>query len=119
MIQVRDFQEVEAEPAYEGVTMRVLIGPKEGAPFFTMRMFEVQPGYETAYHSHWWEHEVFVLSGQGVMRTEQGDHSIGHGSAIFVPGGEIHQLRSTGDEPLRFLCLVPQDWLQNVKQSGT
>jgi quercetin dioxygenase-like cupin family protein len=116
MIEVRDFRDVEAEPAMEGVTMRVVIGPEEGAPFFNMRVFEVQPGYASPHHSHWWEHEIFVLSGQGVFKTAQGDAPVGHGSTIFVPGDEMHQLQNTGDDVLRFICLVPQEWLQGVEK---
>jgi quercetin dioxygenase-like cupin family protein len=118
MIQVRDFRDVAAQPAAEGVTMRVVIGPEEGAPFFNMRLFEVQPGCASPHHSHWWEHEVFILSGQGMVKTEQGDIPIGHGSTVFVPGGEMHQFRNGGDDVLRFLCLVPQDWLREVKKQA-
>lgn len=114
MIQVRDFREVEAQPAVEGVTMRVAIGPAEGAPFFNLRVFEVQPKHATPLHSHWWEHEVFVLSGKGVVHTGEAELPIGHGSAVFVPGGDQHQFRNTGDDLLRFICVVPQDWLQQV-----
>ena len=118
MIRVQDFRDVEAEPAVEGVTMRVVIGPDEGAPFFNMRVFEVQPGFSSPHHSHWWEHEVFVLSGEGVVKTEQGDLPISHGSAVFVPGGEMHQFQNRGDTVLRFLCLVPQEWLGGVEKPG-
>jgi quercetin dioxygenase-like cupin family protein len=116
VIQVRDFRDAEAQPAMEGVTMRVVIGPDEGAPIFNMRVFEVQPGHASPHHSHWWEHEVFVLSGQGVIHTDQGELSISHGSTVFVPGGEMHQFQNTGDGPLRFICLVPQEWLQGVEK---
>jgi quercetin dioxygenase-like cupin family protein len=114
MIQVQSFHDVEAQPAVEGVTMRVVIGPDEGAPHFNMRVFEVQPGHASPHHSHWWEHEVFVLSGQGRVQTEQGEIPIGHGSTVFVPGGEMHQFRNTGDGLLRFICLVPQEWWGEV-----
>jgi len=116
MIQVKDFRDVEAQPAHEGVTMRVVIGPDEGAPFFNMRVFEVPAGQASPHHSHWWEHEVFVLSGQGTVKTDQGDVPIGHGSTVFVPGGEMHQFQNTGDDVLRFLCLVPQEWLGQVEK---
>ena len=115
MIRVRDFQDVEAQPALDGVTMRVVIGPDEGAPHFNMRVFEVQPGYASPHHSHWWEHEVFVLSGQGVVRTGEGEIPISHGGTVFVPGGEMHQFRNTGEGVLRFICLVPQEWLGEVE----
>lgn len=118
MIKVKNFQEVPAHPAVEGVTMRLVIGPDDGAPVFNLRVFEVQPGYSTPYHEHWWEHEIFVLSGRGVMSTEQGDIPVSHGSTAFVPGGELHQLRNVGDDVLRFICLVPQEWLQGVRKQG-
>jgi len=116
VIRVRDFREIEAEPTGEGVTIRVVIGPGEGAPFFNMRVFEVQPGHASPYHNHWCEHEVFVLSGEGVVKTEQGNTPIHHGSTVFVPGGEMHQFQNAGEGVLRFLCLVPQDWLQGTKK---
>ena len=118
MVLVRDFREVEARPAIEGVTMRVLIGPQEEAPFFNMRLFEVQPGHSTFHHSHWWEHEIFILEGQGVVVTDQGERPFAPGSVVFVPGGELHQFQNRGEGLLRFLCLVPQEWLHDVEQPG-
>ena len=114
MAEVRDFREVEAEAAAPGVTMRVVIGPEQGAPYFNMRIFEVQPGHATPFHSHWWEHEVLVLAGQGVVRGEESEAPVGQGSTVFVPGGEMHQFRNAGDDVLRFACLVPQEWLHGV-----
>jgi quercetin dioxygenase-like cupin family protein len=114
MIQVRNFREFEAQQAADGVTMRVVIGPDQGAPHFTMRVFEVQPGHSTPLHSHWWEHEIFVLAGEGAMTTDQGERLVGQGSTVFVPGGEQHRLRNTGGDVLRFICMVPQEWLQAV-----
>ena len=102
---------VVARMEVEGVTMRMVIGPEDGAPVFNMRVFEVEPGHVTPHHSHWWEHEVFVLSGQGIVKTDQGHRPIDHGNTVFVPGGDMHQFRNTGDEVLRFICLVPQEWL--------
>ena len=117
MAEIRHFQEVEAQAAAPGVTMRVVIGPEQGAPFFNMRVFEVQPGHASPQHSHWWEHEVLVLSGQGVFKSDQSEVPIGHGSTVFVPGGEMHQFRNAGDDVLRFVCLVPQEWLHGVSMS--
>ncbi|MFO8059451.1 MAG: cupin domain-containing protein [Bacillota bacterium] len=116
MIHIRNYREVEARMEVEGVTMRVAIGPDEGAPFFNMRVFEVEPGHATPYHSHWWEHEVFVLSGEGVAVSEQGEREIGPGDTILVPGDAMHRFRNTGDQVLRFICLVPQEWLETLRR---
>lgn len=116
MIQVRDFRDIDAQQAHEGVSLRVVIGQEEGAPFFAMRVFEVQPGHSTPYHSHWWEHEVFVLSGNGVVRTSHGEIPVGHGSTVFVPGAAMHQFQNAGHDILRFICVIPHEWLHEVEK---
>ena len=49
----------------KGVWIRWLIGEDSGAPNFFLRLFEVEPGGHTPFHSHPFEHEVYVLSGEG------------------------------------------------------
>ncbi len=92
-----------------GVTMRMLIGPDDGAPNFNMRLFEVAPGGHTPAHSHGWEHEVYVLGGAGAVRAAGADHPAAAGQCVYVSPNEEHQFVNTGSEPLRFLCLVPRD----------
>ncbi|MER3501941.1 MAG: hypothetical protein IMHGJWDQ_001571 [Candidatus Fervidibacter sp.] len=107
---VKDAQTVEAQPVAEaeGVRVRWLIGEKEGATNFHMRLFELSPGAATPWHQHPWEHEVFVLEGEGVVRSEQGEHPLKGGTVVFVPPNEWHQFRNTHPEkPLKFLCLIP------------
>lgn len=115
MLTVRHYSDVEAQEAAPGVTMRVVLGPKEGAPTFNLRVFELQPGASSPHHSHWWEHEVYVLAGNGVAHSEDGEQPVSVGTAILVPGGTVHHFRNTGSELLRFICLVPQEWLEDVR----
>ena len=104
---------VEARPVrIEGaadVTMRLLIGPDQDAPNFNMRLFEVAPGGHTPWHEHAWEHEVYVLGGAGEVRGPSGSVPIAAGNCVFIPPDEEHQFVNTGDETLKFLCLVPRD----------
>ena len=108
---VRDYREIEAkdvaEPGAEDVRIRQVITRREGAPHFTMRVFDVAPGGYTPFHTHEWEHEVFVLEGEGVVVSEQGEHALTSGTTVFVPGGETHNFRNTGPDVLRFICLIP------------
>ncbi len=96
-------------PENDRVRMRVLIGDGEGAPNFVMRHFEVLPGGSTPYHSHPWEHEVFVLAGRGRVNTEEGETLLAPGSFVFVPGGKTHNFETLGDSPLEFLCIIPRE----------
>ena len=90
-----------------GATMRMLVGPGDGASNFHMRQFEVAPGGFTPHHSHDYEHEILVLGGQGVAKSEQGDRPLKAGDVIFVPPNEKHQFLNTGSEPFSFICLIP------------
>ena len=77
-----------------------------------MRQFEVAPGGFTPRHSHPYEHEVFVLEGQGVVLEGETEHPLSAGNVVFVKPNDVHQFRNTGDRPLKFLCLVPQSAMQ-------
>mgnify|MGYP005831801223 CR=1 FL=1 len=115
-MKVVDYREVpEAAVAMEGAAgcrVRCLIGPDDAAPSFSMRRFEVEPGGHTPRHRHAYEHEVFVLQGEGVVveaDTALGDrqHPIRPGTVVFVPPNRTHQFRNTGSGVLAFLCLIP------------
>lgn len=116
MLTVRHYADVEAQQAAPGVTMRVVLGPNEGAPTFNLRVFELQPGASSPHHAHWWEHEVFVLAGEGTAYSEAGEVAVSEGMAVLVPGGVTHHFTNTGTELLRFICLVPQEWLEDVRR---
>ena len=104
----------------EGVRMGVLLAEEQGAPNFRMRLFEVGPGGKTPYHQHNWEHEVFVLEGEGFsVDAEKKKHAIGPGSVVFVPPNEFHNFTNPGEKPLRFLCLVPTDEVCEWREQGS
>jgi len=106
-MRVLNYIEVEAKEDAAGVSRRVVIGPEHGAPRFIMRVFHIQPGSSTPFHSHWWEHEVFVLSGQGVVKSAKGETPIGSGTAVFVEPNEEHCFTNNGDDILRIICMIP------------
>jgi len=101
-----ELQDVEAEGA-EGVRVRWLIAPQDGAPNFFMRRFELAPGGHTPRHTHEWEHEVYILEGDGVVLEGDAEKPFAAGDALFVPGGVEHFFRA-GEAGAAFLCLVPK-----------
>jgi len=90
-----------------GVAGRVLIGAKDGAERFCMRIFELSPGGHTPKHTHDWEHEIFVHAGKGEVFIDGRWHGVEGGTAVFVPPGTGHQVRNAGEDPLVFVCLIP------------
>jgi quercetin dioxygenase-like cupin family protein len=110
-MKVVHYEQVEQAPVKmegsQGCRIRCLIGEADGAPSFTLRQFEVAPGGYTPSHTHAYEHEVFVLEGNGIAINGEQQFAIGPGSVIFVPPQELHQFRNMGSGPLKFLCLIP------------
>lgn len=106
-MKVKNYLEVKATQELPGVLKREVITAQDGAPSFCMRVFEVEPGGVTPNHTHPWEHEVFVLAGEGAAVGEGGETPIAEGSAVFIAPDEPHCLVNKSDQPLRFICLIP------------
>lgn len=91
-----------------GVTIRWVIDePNDGAPNYALRVIEVAPGGHTPKHTHPYEHENFVVEGQGRVLIDDTWHDVGPGSVIFVPANVLHTYENTGATPFKFLCGIP------------
>ncbi len=106
---VKNYRQVRPEPALEapGVTVRWVISGKDGAPNFAMRVFEVEPGAASPFHTHPWEHEVYILDGKGYVRGKDDKMPFSEGDVVFVAPNEKHQFVNDGDSVLRFICVIP------------
>lgn len=106
-MKVQNYRDVNGDEAAPGVVIRVVAGPAEGAPTFVMRVFEIQPDSATPHHAHPWEHEIFVLSGQGAVISGNTKKPLGEGDAVLVLPNEPHSFANTGSEVFRVICVVP------------
>ena len=96
------------EEGAKAVKIKWLINKDDGAPTFLMRHFTVAPGGFTPFHAHDWEHEVYVLEGNGKVRYEDREENIAPGDAILILPNRRHQFQASSDRPLKFLCIVPK-----------
>jgi quercetin dioxygenase-like cupin family protein len=106
-MKVAKYSDTKPTEEMPGVLKREVITARDGAPNFTMRVFEVEPGSATPHHSHPWEHEVFILSGEGMVMGKGGESAIGPDSVVFIAPDEPHCFINTGNHLLRFICLIP------------
>lgn len=110
-MKIFHYSEVKAEEAQEEgaskLKVRWLITKDTGAPNFAMRLFEMEPGGHSPLHVHPWEHEVFILEGEGTVVGPEGERKFKPRDVIFIPPNEKHQLKNNGKKTVRFLCLVP------------
>ncbi|MCW4038190.1 MAG: cupin domain-containing protein [Candidatus Bathyarchaeota archaeon] len=109
-LKIVHFTDVAAEDAEEGASklqVRWLITKEMGAENFEMRLFEMTAGGHSPYHNHPWEHEVYILEGEGLVVGEDLERPFGTGDVIFIPQNEKHQFKNTGEKTVKFLCIVP------------
>ena len=107
---VQHSQDIPAKKVEEGAkntAIRWLIAESEGAQNFYMRLLEIGPKGNTPRHVHEWEHEVYILEGEGKLVGNEMKLPLRPGDAIFVPGGELHYFENTGSQTLKTLCLIP------------
>jgi quercetin dioxygenase-like cupin family protein len=99
-----------------GVTIRWVIDEEhDGAPFYSLRVIEVGVGGHTPNHTHPFEHENFVIEGQGRVLIGETWHDVAPGSVVFVPPGMRHTYVNAGDAPFRFLCGIPASRLMHAE----
>lgn len=89
------------------VKVRWLINQDIGANNFAMRMFELESGGYTPLHAHDWEHEIFILEGEGVTVAGEEVKMFRAGDVVFIAPNEEHQFRNTGKNFVKILCLIP------------
>ena len=109
--KVCHYSEVPAEifgDEAPGVIIRWVIDEeKDGAPIYALRVIEVAPGGHTPDHTHPFEHENFIMEGQGRVQIEGKWFEVTVGDIVFVPPNTQHTYVNTGDEPFKFLCGIP------------
>ncbi len=89
------------------VSMRLMVGRDDGAPTFAMRHFTVEPGGHTPRHSHNYEHEVYIVQGRGRVECDGQHYEVSGGDALLIDANKVHQFVNVGEEPMKFLCMVP------------
>jgi len=106
-----DWEEVDVQSynssEIKGVIKKVLVGPKEGAPYFVLRYFEIEPGGWTSLDEHSHDHGVFILKGEGKVLLGQKEYKVKFGDVVYVSPNEKHQFKNTGNSPFGFICVIP------------
>jgi len=102
-----------------GATMKVLLGPEDGAPNFVTRRFTLAPGGRIPCHRHdHVEHQQVVLDGEMALGLDERKTVVRPGDCVFIPAGVAHWYENHGAVPVRFLCIVPRtteyqtEWLE-------
>ena len=91
-----------------GAFIQILLGPDDHVPNFATRRFTLMPGGRIPCHSHdAIEHEQVVLEGEMTLGLDDAVHLVRPGDCVFIPARTSHWYENRGEEPVKFLCMVP------------
>ncbi len=111
-MKVRNISRVEKRDAFlrekaVGVSFRVAIAEEDGAKNSIMRILEIDPDGHTPLHTHDYEHLMFVVRGNGIVTDGNKECRLEKEDVIFVPEGQAHQIKNTGDAELILVSVLP------------
>jgi quercetin dioxygenase-like cupin family protein len=118
---IRPIDEVAAAEVQRsrGATIQVLLGPDDGMPNFHTRRFTLQGGGRIPEHRHdTIEHQQVVLEGELTISLDGEQRIVRAGDCIYIPAGCAHWYENRGQDPVRFLCIIPAaagygtEWLE-------
>jgi quercetin dioxygenase-like cupin family protein len=104
---VKNFIEVLEEPVEMEGAKNAFIRWLIKGPNFHLRYFRIEKGGNSPRHSHNYEHEIFVLKGDGKIFIDGEDYYISSNFFIYVPPNKEHQIINNGETDLEFLCVIP------------
>ena len=105
----RDFSpRIKEDDNMTGVKFYSMLTAGDGTPNFAMRLFEIDPGGYTPRHRHGWEHEIYIIKGDGYVVKGEEKIEIEQDDFIFVEPSELHQILA-GENGISLICVVPNE----------
>ncbi len=89
------------------VWIQWLIREEQGAENYALRLFTMGPGGIIPKHQHPWEHEIFVLEGEGIIGAGEREVKVHSGNFLYIEPDVPHWYRNESEEEFKFLCIIP------------
>lgn len=102
-------------------TIKAIFSPDEEKGGIKELLFThaiIYPHSQTDYHSHDRPELIYIVYGRGMSVCEGEEIPIETDVALWVPAGEKHQIKNTGDESMKLATVfVPGfSWRDNIKR---
>jgi mannose-6-phosphate isomerase-like protein (cupin superfamily) len=91
-------------PASGDREFRYLVTDEVGCRDVTQFFGVIAPG-RAPEHSHVYDEVIYVLEGEGVLHTADGDEPVAAGSCIHLPPLLVHSLENSGASPMRIVAV--------------
>jgi quercetin dioxygenase-like cupin family protein len=102
---------ISSSEGAKGVFKQIPLSRKDGAPTFSFRVFTIEPGGNTPFHQHEFEHMNYVINGEGILVAEDQEHELREGDFALILPGEKHQFKNSSEnQNLLIICAVPREY---------
>lgn len=98
--------EVDMEGA-KNASIQWLITKKNGANNFALRRFVLKKGGYIPPHQHPWEHEIYILKGEGVVVAGETQKTMKEGDFAYIEPDVVHWYKNDKESEWIFLCAIP------------
>jgi quercetin dioxygenase-like cupin family protein len=97
---------VKTENCCIKTTINELTSQETGAHNINIKIFEMQSGGYSPLHQHTDQHRLFITGGKGTLSDGEKTTPIQTDDIVHIEANEPHQLKTVGEEPLKFICLT-------------
>lgn len=103
-------KKVEMEGA-AGAWKQLPLGRIDKVPVYSYRVFTLEPGGNTPFHQHPFEHMNYIIEGEGALVNGKGEETpLKAGDFAFVEPDEKHMYRNKGKSNFKMICGVPKEY---------
>ena len=94
------------------VFKQIPISKDDGSPVFSFRVFTLEAGGYTPFHTHANEHLNYIIEGSGIIADENGkERVINKGDFALILPNEKHQYKNKSkDKHMVMICAVPKEY---------
>jgi len=77
---------------------------------FSLSHFTLEPRKKTFLHKLQSSEVYYILEGCGILKINDNSFEIQKDDSVYVPSMAEQKIENTGDEDLKFLCIVEPAW---------
>jgi len=110
---IKNFRSLKPSPIKRDVELfkdvkyyPLLTSREDDAPNFSLRIFSIGPDGHTINHKHSYEHEIYILEGDGFVYIDDAKINIKKDDCFIIYPYERHQLIA-GKNGINIICIVP------------
>ena len=109
---IKKLQDIEIIDGGEGTMIRQVFHPHNTSNGirYSISHSELKPGKKSKLHKMKTSEVYYILQGEGILQIDDDTFKVSKDQAIYIPPHSKQCIENTGNDELRFLCIVDPAW---------